>query len=526
MFPRNIRRIEPWKLVCIGRLIEACSENIVKQDIQDQLYEQLAILGVKTDANEYGIRNPGGLRTYLAQLACLGLFWQDDKTQQYATTFAGEELLAGREPVKVLRCQLMRMQYPSAYGDGNNVRVDAKLQVKPFAFLIKLLKDERLEGKLSCEEIAVPVVYGHKNTDYEKCVFKILSLRNDEKKLADVIDSVDDLRTPRRFNALRPQEDFNKGIKDAINIANTAKNYLQAALLVAALPKEGAKEYYELTDDAQVLAEIEPYLNEKIEPFDPDFKVAFQQRYGRYTKTKAVRSLKKRSSASRGFESLVQTAFIREVTENPFAVNINDFAQRLSASYGWQIHDVTRALNPVISRQKNIERDAVIRASLSGGKDAIVLEKAVTQIFQKLGFDESEHIGQRKVSKGKGGFPDIRIKCSVIDSCGFGDSKATSKYGFDINDQMKLQTYYNDREKEFTPPVPSTFFVYIAGGFKGSVQTITNKLNECCDYYRRPVSAITVQSLLDLAESEKIPSPQSLVKVFEKGKLVTTSDFV
>lgn len=41
MFPRNIRKIEAWKLVQISQLLEACTGNTTSQTVQDQLYDQL-----------------------------------------------------------------------------------------------------------------------------------------------------------------------------------------------------------------------------------------------------------------------------------------------------------------------------------------------------------------------------------------------------------------------------------------------------------------------------------------------------
>ena len=51
MFPRNIRRIEPWKLVQIASILEACTANTMEQSVQDGLYDQLEKLGVKRRLN-------------------------------------------------------------------------------------------------------------------------------------------------------------------------------------------------------------------------------------------------------------------------------------------------------------------------------------------------------------------------------------------------------------------------------------------------------------------------------------------
>lgn len=89
------------------------------------------------------------------------------------TTYAGEQLIGGNNPAAILRCQ----QYPSVYGLGSQVRIHPNLKVKPFVFLVRLLRDERLGCELSCQDMAVPVIYGRTDADYEHCVTKILDLR-------------------------------------------------------------------------------------------------------------------------------------------------------------------------------------------------------------------------------------------------------------------------------------------------------------------------------------------------------------
>ena len=169
MLPRNIRKIEPWKLVQIANIICACDAQISDQRVQNTLYSQLCELGIKVDTNPNGVVNPGGFRTYLAQLACLGFFFKDPSDNSFKLTYAGEKLISGDHPLQVLRCQLMRMQCPSVYGLGQNVRFSPTMKVKPFVFLVKLLQDPLLDFKLNDKEIGLAVIYGRTfNTFKEK----------------------------------------------------------------------------------------------------------------------------------------------------------------------------------------------------------------------------------------------------------------------------------------------------------------------------------------------------------------------
>ena len=479
--------------------------------MQDQLYEQLEKLGLKCKANDHGVKNPGGMRTYFAQLSCLGLFWQDHD-RVYSSTFAGEELINARSPLRILRCQLLRMQYPFVYGLGHNVSVDPNVKVKPFVFLMELWQAPRLGGYLTCLDIAVAVIYGRTHKCKDLCVEKILKVR-ETGDLGTVIDSVDDVRTPRRYNENDPNEDLARGIQDARDIANTAKNYLESAQFIVKDSENPSR--FRLNDDESIQADVKLWLDEKIEPLDPEHQTAWQQRFGRYTKTKSIRS--RSTQQINGEKALVCSNFINAVMEAPYAFDLQAFVNEQAATYGKTPAEIGLLISNVRDRTANIERDTVKQAAASGGREAIALEKAVTGIFRKLGFDLSEHIGQKTASNREGGYPDIRIRASGMTECGFGDSKATMNYGLPLNDTIKLKTYYKDCWHEFDDKTPSRFFLYIAGGFGKSAKAVESSLQKCTESYGQPVSAVTVDALLDLAEMTNPPPAAKLLDAFKKG---------
>lgn len=518
MVPRNIRKIEAWKMVQIVQLLDLCTGNLTSQEVQDQLYAQLDALGLKVKANEYGVENAGGMRTYFAQLACLGLFWKD-ADRQFHTTFAGEELMTGNEPIRILRCQVLRMQYPSVYGLGPNVRIDSSLKVRPFVFIIKLLMDERLGGYLTCLDMAVPVIYGRTHTAHETCVQKILKLRQ-TGNLRDVIDSVNDLRTPRRFHENDEEADFVSGLEDAKNIANTVKNYLTSTLLLVSNIDDDRQ--YRLNTDPAVQKDISSWMDEKIETLNPLKQAAWQMRYGRYTKTKSIRS--RSTKHVNGIEALVRTTFMATVNATPFEFDLQAFIEEQSKRWGKSEAEIGIYLNSVRTKQSNIERDTVKQAAASGGREFLLLEKAATAIFQKkLGFDLSEHLGQTpSPSNRQGGYPDIRVRASNLDECGFADTKATMNYDLPLGDTLKLENYYKDCWNEFPDQTPATFFLYIAGGFGKTSKTVESLLAKCSTGHGHPVSAMTVDALLDLAEMPEPPTPQALMTAFKQGKYFTT----
>lgn len=519
MFPRNIRFIAPWKLNQIASLLYSATGDAGSQSVQDQLYDQLAQLGVKIGRSSTGIANAGGMRTYFAQLACLGLFWRD-VDGSWKTTIAGDELIAARNPLKVIRCQLLRMQYPSVYGNGHNVQCAPEMCVKPFSFLVQLLQEDRLGRHLTCDDMAVAVVYGQSQKDYGTVVDKILQAR--ESGFASIIDSVTDLCTPRRWNA-SDEELLQKGIEDARTIGNTAKNYLEAAQLIYPCSNEKSKTSYELVSDEKILIEIRPLLEEKLEPApNAGYEAAWQRRFGRYNKTKDNRRIDGVTRVD-SRTALLQSLFIRAVETSPYDFNVKAFCEHQAASWGVLVQDVARIVNPLVSRVSTVERNTVMAAALSGGTQAIVFEKAATAILRKLGFELSEHLGQKYAKHRDGGYPDIRIRSSLLASCGFGDTKATNKYVFPLTDTQKLGSYYHDCWKEFPDHTPTAWFLYIAGGFGSNSQTVKKKLKECADKYSHPVSAITVNALLDLADMKHPPSVEALARIFGRSEYITSA---
>lgn len=523
MIPRNIRRIDPWKLVQTAKIVDAATGDLTDQKVQDALYAALNKANVKSAANSNGVKDSGGFRTYLAQLSCLGLFWRDPASRQFYTTRAGELLIKGEAPGSIVRCQVLRMQYPSVYGLGSQVRIDPGMKVKPFVFLVRLLQDERLGGYLGSEDLAVPVVYGRRMDDFELCVRKILELRAG-KSLRDVIDSVEDLRTPKRHHEDNEELDWEKGLEDAVQIGNTARNYLIASQLAVLSPT--VKRAIELTDSQAILDEIKPWMAEgdKIESLDADHQAAWQQRYGRYDRTKAVRRVDSMRCAD-GLTSCVQAGFIQGHADNPFGFNADEFIKKKAARWGRSETEISLMVAPIRPSVSSIERDVIYQAAVSGGKEARVLEKAVTAIMVRLGFDQAEHIGQRKAPR-KGGYPDIRIKASSMVACGFADTKATARYGMGISDTLKLQTYYKNCWNEFEDKSPSEYFIYIAGGFDKSVDTVCRNLKECSVMYGRPVSALTVDALVHLAQLECRPTPEQLASAFKRGRYYASAESI
>lgn len=429
----------------------------------------------------------------------------------------------GDRPVGVLRCQLLRMQYPSVYGNGPNVSIDPSIKVKPFCFLIDLLQDPELKGYLTEEEICVPVIYGHSQKAYSSVKAKILQIRTTKSDLRSVVDSLDDLITPRCTLGPDEEQNWQFRLQDVKEIANTFKNYLLAARLL----HQNIQGSYELATDAQAVKDIAFWKDSQIKPAPQQgYEAQWVLHYGRYDKLKAVRLTSNQQVNCA--EVALRELYMNELCENPYNFDHDAFVASLSQKWGQKLADVARAVEPYRKRQRSREREVVEAAANSGGKDFLVLEKAVASIFRKLGFDKTLHTGQQQSPKTRsGGYPDVWVQTSGMQTSGWIDTKATNLYGFPITDTQKLVTYYKDCWQEIDNHAPSSFFVYLAGGFTAQTQTIESNLKKYSQDFGHPVSAMTASALLDLAELSNPPDPEGIVRALEKGTLyVTVHSFV
>lgn len=303
-----------------------------------------------------------------------------------------------------------------------------------------------------------------------------------------------------------------RGVELAVDLRETGALDVEAQLAESSTRIKGA---IELSEQTVALPEVAGWLAEgdRIEPLDPEHQEAWQQRYGRYDKTRASRTLSA-ARAVNGLAACVQAAFIQGHAANPFGFDVAAFISSEAKRWGCPEAEISSVIDPLLPSVPSIEDDIVRQASVSGGKEWLLLEKAMTSVMIRLGFDESEHIGQKKAPR-DGGYPDIRIKASTMQTSGFADTKATSRYGMDTNDTNKLYLYYKDCWAEFLDRAPSSFFMYIAGGFDDKdAASVLNTLERCTQKYGRPVCAITVNAMLRLVRMNNRPGPEAMVRAF------------
>jgi len=514
MFPRNIRDIAPWKLYKILKVLMQNEDvNQYSGEEQKMMYKLLEESGIKKNS-ETRDKNPGGMRTYFSQLETLGLVFKRKDIQSYSYTIAGEAIANENNPLQVLQYQLLRHQYPSAYGMGQNVMIDPRMKVKPFIFLLRLLHDDRLDKYLTNNDVVFPVIYGHNDDCYEFVVEKILEFRKNNDFQETITNWQSDLYTPRGS--------IDKAINNMKDIANTAINYLKAASLILSNNDccNKTKYVFNLNYENMYLEFLEESSKYIVIKNKNDYE-SFQRAYGRYDRTKDTRKL---SECNNQFKvsPYVQFATIKYVeylNEHLFEEDSNMFVAEMASKYGIPDKDSVAAVELLSTRERTLQENTYLDYAFSGGTYSNEFEKATTELLNTLGFTESQWIGRRKSQKNwRGNFPDIFIKKPETVDCGLADAKATVSYSLGHADMLKMKDTYIHTNKEIESESNLIYFVYISGGYKGDINTSLHMLSEATDI---PVSAVDAKGMIKLLD-KKWSADKIEKEIFMSGEYISS----
>jgi len=530
MFPRNKRSIPPWKVSQILLTMLNADKNnwMENQNKQDKFYKKLEKIGLKKEGFQRD-KNSGGARTYYSQLKQLGLVFRR-KTRNYTHTFptiAGEALINGEKPLDVMQDMLLKLQYPSAYGKGNNVKIHPELKVKPFLFILQLLIMKDID-KLSTEELAVPIIYGHNHDCLELCHEKIEKIKHGAEFI-DILDNPDeDTYTPRTKNRTIEQR-----ISSIMDVANTCKNHMESCLLVN-IEKINGKHYITFNEDIQ--DKFEKALN-NINNFIPfDNEEQFQRRLGAWNKEKDNRHLSASTTdLEQAKNEFAKNIIIQEFFKLSGNEKINEvpqhFFDKLKEKWGITESNARKTIEPYLDKTLDIFESTFLDLSRSGNTDgALKFEKALTKIFHEEFLFDAYHTGQdSSIKNRRGNYSDIFLVALDDKHCGIVDAKATSHYTFPVNDYNKMVNTYVPNYKELVKKYGNgrklelEFCFYVAHGFSKSVDSnLKNMSNEI----GIPASAIRARTVLDL--SNKIKNSvhhQNFISGIKKKGLLSLNDF-
>lgn len=521
MFPRNKRRVSPWKLSSILLLLRDQIGSLRwagNQALQDSFRTALEQTGLIRPGAPYDSKS-GGPRTYEAQLRCLGLIFERKDSALYMTR-AGDAIADGDQPLRVLQTQLLRHQYPSAYSSSRMVAVNPGLKVRPFVFVMELLADPQVDS-LTLDELCMPVIYGHSDACYDFCKERILQLRSGKEVRDVLLDWEKDLYTPRTEG-----NSFESRWADVRDIANTLKNYMQAACLISIDKSRGGTETIHLSLEipGTILAlarEPRPLLR-----FSGS-EEEFQRAYGVWDREKDTRTLGAATASSETYEAnLILAHFFdycgtRLLNEVP-----EEFVTQLHQRFGYDKGRILDVCGKHVHRTGDIFEAAYLEFSRGGRETAANFEEATNRLFRDRLYFDAKLTGQRKRAGGaKGGYADIFLIALDGKHCALIDTKATSYYSLPSDDYAKMLSNYMPNYTALCGErtLALEFVLYVAGGLSRNLDTELRKL---ADESKVPCSAIAATDLLTVCRRGLTQLAQPAVRsAFSLSGCMRAADF-
>ncbi|MDL2297965.1 hypothetical protein LJC40_02290 [Synergistaceae bacterium OttesenSCG-928-D05] len=483
-----------------------------QRDVHLSLEEALEEAGIKR-IGERRDHGGGGARTYYAWLLSLGLIFTQESTGQIKLTLAGEAILAGDSPVRILTNQILKYQFPSAFSIRRGVAVSPRFRIRPFRFLLKLLSDQSI-GFLTEEEIAnVVIVEAIDETDacYSMVKNKILQYRESSNFIlsldfADVLSQrVASPKTDLPYNKLR-------------DTANTFVNWIEYTQLALRSDEDRALRIIPEKRNSvrKILSTDPPFIDR------PEQQEYFQRKFGvDPNHQKDTRNLSNSGTITPQMimSQQIKHAFISEALITPVIRITSDLVDKIADQTGLLPKYVEESL-------LDLYPHGAIGAFMSGyfemafrGRDeAVDFEKATVELFQRVFGFTAEHIGP------KGLTPDVLIISDSDGYCAILDNKAYGCYTI-TNDHRNrmIHNYINGLHRYYRDHQPLAFFSYIAGGFG---KNIDSQIKSIADETSINGSAISVSNMIRIIENQQTSnlSHQKIRDIFSINRQVLLSD--
>lgn len=485
------------------------------RQIQLEYEQALEEAGIKREGDRRDQR-AGGARTQEAVLSELGLIFKQNKTNRMQLTLAGQAILDGEPPVPILRNQILKLQFPSAYSQRRNVNVNPRFKIRPFRFLLQLLTDSRL-GYLTEEEIGKIVITEADSENqrcYEHIVQRILAFREDG-------DSVLEKDFLEKYPSDRMKHNVNFGYESVYSsfkdIANTFTNRLRYAQLIER--QRGG--IVTVIEDQRAWVESALSTNLPFIP-QPENEEVFQRRYGLdLSHNRDTRNLSNEEGSLAGAvrDSRVRTAFLEISTKRPVVQITTEIIEAVAQCSG------ISSVNTEETLQRLFPHSAIgtfmagyHEMAYQGTKMAIDFEIATKEVFKEVFKFDARHVGPVGLS------PDVLV---LSDSNGYQaiiDTKAYSKYSISNDHSNRMvHNYIGNLHKYSNSSLPMAFFTYIAGGFGPN---IASQLNNITAQTRVPGSAMPIANMIEMIrKNQESPySHSSIREVFSVDRQILLSD--
>ncbi len=508
------------KLNSIPEVLACCSSVSLNSEWQGNVYSHLAFekaledCGLKRIGERRDQRGGGG-RTYFAWLFSLGLVFTHEATGQTKLTLAGEAIVNGDDPVGVLKNQVLKYQFPSPFSlspASSKTRVASRFKIRPFRFLLKILCDDRIDFKLSQEEIGRVVAVeaeNEKETTYEYVINRILEYR--EKGIDALANDYFSLYAPStgKVNIAHPYSHLD-------DLANTLINWLEYTQFIA---RDG--QFISILPDK--IDEAKNLLNDGSKIIDrPEEQEYFQRKYGLDPKhSKDTRNLAqtKTITATVIAEHKVKQAFLSEALHKPISRINSNIVDAITLKTGLptkQVEEILLKLYP--HGAVGAFMNEYFEMAFKGRDEATDFEKATVELFRDVFGFNAKHVGPIGLT------PDVLLLSDEDGYCGIIDNKAYSKYTIS-NDHHNRMVHnyignlnnYCDCENELA------FFSYIAGGFGTN---INSQLAKIADETGVHGSAVTVSNIIKMVEKQQTnPYTHLQIKnLFSIGRQVILGD--
>lgn len=486
-----------------------------QRNVQMAYEEALEESGLKRVGQRRDQSGSGG-RTYGAWLESLGLIFKQESTGNIKLTLAGEAIMSGDSPVGILKSQVLKYQFPSAFSTSRGVQVNKRFKIRPFIFMLKLMTDSRV-GYLTQDEIAkVCATEAENESDkcYEYIVQRILQYRNMGDKCLNHDFCV-------KYKPSRGEVNPDHPFSHLIDIANTMENWMEYTQLAQRDDNKRLVILDEKYDEVKaILAQSMPFIDR---PQEHEF---FQRKYGLDPKhRKDTRNLEKSQTITAKIIAIqkIKQAYIKASIARPISSITPDLIAEITDETGITqslVEDVLFNCYPHGSIGSFMA--SYFEMAFKGTEKATDFEKATTELFESIFGYNAIHLGQT----GSKSAPDILL---ISDADGYQsiiDNKAYSQYSITGDHHNRMVHNYLERINSYSDSTyPIGYFAYIAGGF---AKPIDKQIQAEVDESGVHGSCITVSNFIKMVENQTNGTAQydhkTLRDIFSLDRQIRLSD--
>ncbi len=430
----------------------------------------------------------GGARTYKAWLFSLGLIFTQETTGKIKLTLAGEAIMNGEPPVKILTNQILKYQFPSAFSIGRGVQVAERFKIRPFRFLLRLLSDDRVKY-LSEEEIAKIVVTEAEN-ETDRCFEYIVTRIEQYRSFGDSVLEGDFFE---KYQSSKGDVNPGHPYSHLTDLANTLVNWLEYTQLVK---RESAT--VQILEDK--VEEVKNYLSDTPPFIDrPDEQEYFQRKYGvdlNHRKdnrdlNKSVTITPKVIAKQKVMQAYIAASLNRPITK--ITSNLVDYIVSSTGIDGRTVEEILIETYPHGSIGSFMTK--YFEMAFKGRDEAVEFEKATVELFQGVFGYRTRHVGPIGLT------PDVLL---VSDECGYQaiiDNKAYHQYSINNDHHNRMvHNYIQGISNYGETDKPLAFFSYIAGGFSKNIDSQLVLIHEATGISG---SAINVSNIIKMVENNQ-----------------------